>query len=87
MGNWYRLNEHLNPNAETRRCDGGKIVRYLVFITDWHWGHMLQMANTFYPRWKSGDVYELPEHVYHCSTNAGMSVKVSLSLTGYLPGT
>ena len=87
MGNWYRLNEHLNPNAETRRCDGGKIVRYLVFITDWHWGHMLQMANTFYPKWKSGDVYELPEHVYHLSTNAGMSVKVSLSLTGYLPGT
>ena len=34
---------------------------------------MLQMANSYYPRWKSGDVYEIPQKVYHLSTNAGMT--------------
>ena len=46
---------------------------------------MLQMANSYYPRWKSGDVYEIPQKVYHLSTNAGMTLKLSLSLSGYLP--
>ena len=51
-------------------------------ITDWHWGHMLQMANSFYPRWKSGDLYEIPMMTYHLSTNAGMSLKLTMSLSG-----
>tara|TARA_Y100000114_G_scaffold139474_1_gene143501 strand:- start:5232 stop:6035 length:804 start_codon:yes stop_codon:yes gene_type:complete len=85
LGGWCRENQHLNPNPDTRRCDKGEVVRYLCFITDWHWGHMLQMANSYYPRWKSGDVYEIPQKVYHLSTNAGMTLKLSLSLSGYLP--
>lgn len=85
LGGWCRENAHLNPDPDARMCDGGEIVRYLCFITDWHWGHMLQMANSFFPKWSSGDVYEIPQKVYHLSTNAGMTLKLSLSLSGYLP--
>ena len=82
LGGWCRINKHLNPNPDTRQCDIGEMKRYLVMITDWHWGHMLQMANTFWPKWKSGDVWEIPMEVYHLSTNAGMSLKLSMSITG-----
>lgn len=82
LGGWCRINKHLNPDPDTRKCDIGEMKRYLVMITDWHWGHMLQMANTFWPKWKSGDVWEIPMEVYHLSTNAGMSLKLSMSITG-----
>ena len=82
LGGWCRNNSHLNPDPDTRRCDLGTMVRYLIMVSDWHWGHMLQMANSFYPRWKSGDVYEIPMKVYHLSTNAGVSLKLSMSITG-----
>ena len=84
LGGWCRENANLNPDPDTRQCDLGEMKRFLMFVTDWHWGHMLQMANTFYPKWKSGDMYEIPMMVYHLSTNAGMSLKLSMSLTGVI---
>ena len=84
LGGWNRTFAHLNPNPDTRRCDLGDVKRYLMFITDWHWGHMLQMANTFYPKWRSGDLYEIPMMVYHLSSNAGLALKLTMSLTGVI---
>jgi len=82
LGGWCRENKHLNPDPDTRQCDIGEMKRYLIMVTDWHWGHMIQMANSFYPRWKAGDLYEIPMKVYHLSTNAGMSLKLTMSITG-----
>ena len=82
LGGWGRVNKDLNFNPDTRQCDLGEVKRLLLMITDWHWGHMLQMANSFYPRWKSGDLYEIPMMTYHLSTNAGMSLKLTMSLSG-----
>ena len=58
--------------------------RFLTAASPWDWGHMLQMDNTFYPKWKSGDLYEIPMLIHHLSTNAGMSLKLSMSLTGVI---
>ena len=82
LNGWCREMSHLNPDYETGYCDIGKIKRDLIMITDWHWGHMLQMENSFFPRWKSGEVYEIPKNVYHLSTNAGLKLKITLNVSG-----
>lgn len=82
MGNWMKKNNNLNPNIETMTCDKGDIKRYFVAITDWHWGHVLQIANSYFPRWKSGEVYNIPKGVYHLSANIGMKIKITASITG-----
>lgn len=82
LGNWCRDNQHLNPDINARTCDLGEIKRYLVMITDWHWGHALQYANSWFPRWKSGEVYDLPMGIYHISANIGIKLKLSCSISG-----
>jgi hypothetical protein len=82
LGNWCRDNANLNPNMDTGMCDLGPIKRYLVMITDWHWGHVLQFQNSFFPKWKSGEVYDLPMYQPHCSTNMGIRLKLTCSISG-----
>jgi hypothetical protein len=82
MGNWFKKNKNLNPDIDTMTCDMGDIKRYFIAITDWHWGHFLQIANSYFPKWKSGEVYEIPKGVYHLSANIGIRLKVTASITG-----
>ena len=82
LGNWCRENKDLNPSLDTLSCDLGPIKRYLVMITDWHWGHVIQMENSYWPNYKSGDVFDLPLGVPHCSTNMGVRLKLTCSISG-----
>ncbi len=82
LGGWCRENAHLNPNMDTRSCDIGEIRRCLIAITPWHWGHMLQFANSWFPNWESGDVYDLPIPIYHLSANAGIKLKLTMTISG-----
>ncbi len=82
LGNWCRNYKHLNPNIDTRMCDLGPIKRYLVMITDWHWGHVIQFENSYFPNYKSGDVFDLPIPRPHCSANMGMRIKLTCSISG-----
>ena len=84
LGNWCRNNKNLNPDIDKQMCDLGPIKRYLVMITDWHWGHVLQFQNSYFPRWKSGEVYDLPIPQPHCSANMGMRLKLTCSISGAL---
>jgi hypothetical protein len=93
LNGWCRDNADLNPRvadgtdiskgaAGDNICDLGYVKRYLVMVNDWHWGHVLQMENSFFPRWKSGEVYDIPSNVYHLSANAGVEIKMTCSITG-----
>ena len=82
LGNWCRNNKHLNPDIDTQMCDLGPIKRYLVAITDWHWGHVIQFQNSYFPNYKSGEVFDLPIPQPHCSANMGMRMKVTCSISG-----
>ena len=68
------LNVHLNPDIDNQMCDLGPIRRHMVMISDWHWGHVLQIENSYFPNWKSGELYNLPMPRPHCSTNMGMKL-------------
>ena len=82
LGNWCRNNKHINPDIDEQMCDLGPIRRYLVMVTDWHWGHVIQFQNSYYPRWKSGEVYNLPIPLPHCSANIGIRLKLTCSISG-----
>jgi hypothetical protein len=58
------------------------IKRYLVFLEDWDWGHMLQVGNNVLSNWKKGDIYTWPYGMYHLSCNAGLNDKWTMQVTG-----
>ncbi len=58
------------------------VRRYLVFLEDWHWGHVMQIGNNVLANWKKGDVYTWPYGMYHLSCNAGIVDKWTMQLTG-----
>jgi hypothetical protein len=68
--------------ADQNTCDKGRIVRRNVMISEWHWGHVIQVENASLPRWKAGDVFDIPACIYHLSANVGVKLKMTLILTG-----
>ncbi len=72
---------------EQSRCSAGLITRRIVAITDWHWGHFIEMKRTFITDWKSGDVWDSPPAVWHLTGNAGVKLRISMTITGVLNAT
>ena len=58
------------------------VRRYLMFLEDWHWGHMVQIGNNVVTNWKRGDTYTWPYGMYHLSCDAGIADKWTLQVTG-----
>jgi len=61
-----------------------RITRYFVAISPWDWGHMLQVHNNVIANWDVGDAYEIPEGIYHLSSNFGIAPKYTLTVTGFI---
>ena len=59
-----------------------KIIRYMIFISDWDWGHYFCVGNSVVHQWKAGDIITWKPHIHHCGSNAGMSPKITLNITG-----
>ena len=59
-----------------------KIKRYLLFLEDWDWGHILQIGNNVLANWKAGDLYTWEAGIYHLSSNCGISPKFTCQITG-----
>jgi hypothetical protein len=57
-------------------------TRFFVAISDWDWGHALQVHDNMIANWKPGDTYIIPAGVCHASTNFGISPKYTLTVTG-----
>lgn len=61
-----------------------KIKRYLLFLEDWDWGHILQIGNNVLSNWKAGDLYTWKAGMYHLSSNCGISPKWTCQITGVI---
>ena len=59
-----------------------KVIRYMVFLTDWDWGHYFCVGNRVCHQWKAGDIITWDPIIHHCGSNAGMSAKITLNITG-----
>jgi hypothetical protein len=43
---------------------------------------MIMLENTFFPKWSAGDVYNIPANIYHMSANMGLTLKMTMIVTG-----
>jgi len=57
-------------------------TRFFVAISDWDWGHALQVHDNMIANWKAGDTYIVPSGVFHASANFGIAPKYTLTITG-----
>jgi len=67
--------------AALNTCDLGLVVRRMVTVTPWEMGHVIGMENEYFPRYDSGDCFDIPACIYHWSTNAGIKPKITLLIT------
>jgi mannose-6-phosphate isomerase-like protein (cupin superfamily) len=87
-----RLLEYMPGNSLPLHCDGfegfnrlygeGDATRFFVAISDWDWGHVLQVHDNMIANWKAGDTYIVPPGVFHASANFGIAPKYTLTITG-----
>ena len=57
-------------------------TRFFVAVSDWDWGHVLQVHNNIISNWNPGDTYIIPAGVCHASANFGIAPKYTLTVTG-----
>jgi mannose-6-phosphate isomerase-like protein (cupin superfamily) len=57
-------------------------TRFFVAVSDWDWGHVLQVHDNMIANWQPGDTYIIPAGVCHASANFGISPKYTLTVTG-----
>ena len=59
-----------------------EVIRYMLMLQDWEWGHYFTAGNDTITQWKQGDLYYWEPHMFHCGANAGVSKKITLNITG-----
>ena len=71
-----------NKIEKIKELKNKKILRYMVFLTDWEWGHYFCVGNNVVHQWRAGDLITWDPIVHHCGANAGMTPKITLNITG-----
>jgi len=62
----------------------GELWRAVVFLEDWHPGHLLTMGDKQWPQWTAGDYVAWEESTPHMAANCGVIEKrYTLQLTGF----
>jgi|TARA_B110000305_G_C19284343_1_gene560934 hypothetical protein len=62
--------------------DSTEVIRYLVQLNDWQWGHYVSVGNEVIHQYKMGDIHCWPEGIYHATGNAGLWPRYALTITG-----
>ena len=78
----WHYDTHITFKNITRNLKNKKIIRYMVFLTDWSWGHYFAVGNSVLHQWKKGDVITWKTHLHHCGSNSGMVPKMTMNITG-----
>ncbi|MBK8442838.1 MAG: hypothetical protein IPL35_05230 [Sphingobacteriales bacterium] len=73
---------YLSYRDKTNMKLSENIVRYLVALSEWDWGHYFLCGNSVWHQWKAGDIITWDYLMYHCSSNSGRRPKITMSITG-----
>lgn len=71
-------------NGFKERFGEGNVKRFFVAVSDWDWGHFLQVHDQMIHHWTPGYTVEIPNNVFHCSGNCGINPKYTLTVTGFV---
>ena len=67
---------------KNREIDVNQVVRYFVFLEDWHPGHYFEFDKKPVTEWRAGDMMMMNNKTLHCSANVGSKPKYTLIITG-----
>ena len=79
---WHRDSYNNYRRNFAKVSDDVEVIRYLVQLNDWQWGHYVLVGNDVIHQYKVGDIHCWPEGVYHCTGNAGYWPRYCLTITG-----
>ena len=61
-----------------------EIIRYMLFLEDWNWGHFFCVGSSVISKWKKGDIITWDPLIHHTGSNGGMKPKVTMNITGVI---
>ena len=61
-----------------------EIIRYMIFLEDWDWGHFFCVGSSLMNKWKKGDIITWDPIIHHSGSNGGMKPKVTMNITGII---
>ena len=79
---WHRDSYNNYRRNFAKVSDETEVIRYLVQLNDWQWGHYVLVGNDVIHQYKIGDIHCWPEGIYHCTGNAGLWPRYCLTITG-----
>lgn len=60
------------------------VIRYMIFLKDWDYGHFFCVGSSVVKKWKKGDIITWSPHMHHSGSNGGISPKVTMNITGII---
>lgn len=79
---WHRDSYNNYRRNFAKVSDEHEVIRYLVQLNDWQWGHYVSVGNDVIHQYQIGDIHCWPEGIYHCTGNAGLWPRYCLTITG-----
>jgi len=79
---WHRDAYNNYRRNFAKVADNTEVIRYLVQLNDWQWGHYVSVGNEVIHQYKMGDIHCWPEGIYHATGNAGLWPRYALTITG-----
>lgn len=77
--NFYEQIKQKKLNIKKR-----EIIRYMLFLEDWNWGHFFCVGSSVITKWKKGDIITWDPIIHHTGSNGGMKPKVTMNITGVI---
>ncbi len=79
---WHRDSYNNYRRNFAKVSDDTEVIRYLVQLNDWNWGHYVLVGNDVIHQYKIGDIHCWPEGIYHATGNVGYWPRYCLTITG-----
>ena len=79
---WHRDSYNNYRRNFAKVGDDAEVIRYLVQLNDWNWGHYVLIGNTPIDQYRIGDIHCWREGVYHATGNVGYWPRYCLTITG-----
>lgn len=79
---WHRDSYNNYRRNFAKIDDDVEVIRYLVQLNDWKWGHYVLVGNNVLHQYKAGDIHCWREGIYHATGNVGYWPRYALTITG-----
>ena len=84
---WHRDSYNNYRRNFAKVSDDTEVIRYLIQLNDWNWGHHVLVGNSAIHQWKLGDIHCWKEGIYHSTANSGYWSRYCMTITGIVTDT